>query len=700
MKNNSIKITLLIVLGFSFYLKGKTQEISDSLFNIISQENDVIILDEKISVNFSGKKAGFMFVNINKEITYKINSEEGIKKIQQLNIPETFDPTFIQHSSTAQSALRLYDKIIIDSIYTSVISPTKQEINNNYTLLKTNNKCLKDDFKYGNVIGYAINIKDITVGSIVKVKYKLNFPFDENWKQILSTRVFFHSKFPKIKYELNWSYPKLLQAETAFYQCKPIIDTINSVINLNWKLKNITGSLSEPGSYPYIDLPWFIFSPKPTVFLTYYYNTNEVDYAPLWYFLSYRRVSKFLNAKLDAEQGLKTSNQLAFNFFVEKFSEPGVIDSTGFKSLSNFQKWMIDEVKYNNDIDFYKELTKESMDKSGLDLKNGELKDHTRYDAYARMVSTFGLNYYISYPVDKRYGEISLNYFTTIYDCDMLVVSLLKNNTFTFLYPLADNSHYYFEELPFYFENIKTQVIPASYYGGYKEDLKKQYMTINTPSSNLTDNKRRTSSMVNVKIDENLFEFNTKVDLAGQYSTLCRGIYKNLPSDSSVNYLYHEKAYNINKNVKVNKEILNQVSFVFPFSSVVNLEYNTTNCISKKDSILKIDLNSWFKHITYPTYKSSYRFLNYYSDFIGTDAYVYIIKFDKPVELILPELGTEIHNEFGDYSFKTEQIDEFQIKVTSFFAVKSRKINANSIGQVNEIYQTIVNDKFLNFKLK
>jgi hypothetical protein len=79
---------------------------------------------------------------------------------------------------------------------------------------------------------------------------------------------------------------------------------------------------------------------------------------------------------------------------------------------------------------------------------------------------------------------------------------------------------------------------------------------------------------------------------------------------------------------------------------------------------------------------------------------VYIIKFDKPVELILPEMGTEIHNEFGDYSFKTEQIDEFQIKVTSFFAVKSRRINANNIGQVNEVYQTIVNDKFLTFKLK
>ncbi len=157
---------------------------------------------------------------------------------------------------------------------------------------------------------------------------------------------------------------------------------------------------------------------------------------------------------------------------------------------------------------------------------------------------------------------------------------------------------------------------------------------------------------------------------------------------------------NINKNVKVNKEILNQVSFVFPFSSVVNLDYSTNNCITKNDSILKIDLNSWFKHITYPTYKTSYRFLNYYSDFIGTDAYVYVIKFDKPVELIIAELGAEVHNEFGDYSFKIEQLDEYQIKLTSFLAVKSRRVFANNIGQVNEVYKTIAKDKFLTFKLK
>ena len=70
------------------------------------------------------------------------------------------------------------------------------------------------------------------------------------------------------------------------------------------------------------------------------------------------------------------------------------------------------------------------MDKSGQDLKNNELKDHNRFDVYAHMISSLGLDYYASYPVDKRYGEISNHYFTTIYDCDMLMVALLKNNTF------------------------------------------------------------------------------------------------------------------------------------------------------------------------------------------------------------------------------------------------------------------------------
>ncbi|OFX29719.1 MAG: hypothetical protein A2X08_17435 [Bacteroidetes bacterium GWA2_32_17] len=699
MRTYFIKTSLILIILFHYFC-GKTQEISDSLFNVIINNSDIIILNEKTTVNYTGRKADFMFVNISKEITYQINSENGINKIKRISIPEMFDPTFIQHSSTAQKTLRLFDKIIIDSIYTSVNSTIKPEIINNYTLLKKNNLCIKDDFKYGNIVGYYIDIKDITVGSVVKIKYSLNFPFDENWKQLLSTRIFFNSKFPKIKYELNWLFPKKLEVDTFFYKFKPEIDTLNNFIALKWKLNNLAGCIEEPGSYPYIDLPWFTFSPKPNVFLNYYYNTNEVDYAPLWYFLSYRRVKFFLNAKLDAELGLKTSNQLAFNSLAEKFIESKEKDSTGFYSLCNFQNWIVNEIKYNNDNDFYKELVKESMDKSGQDLKNNELKDHNRFDVYAHMISSLGLDYYASYPVDKRYGEISNHYFTTIYDCDMLMVALLKNNTFTFLYPLSDNSRYYFEELPFYFENIKTQVIPASYYGGYKEDIKKQYMSINTPSSKLTDNKRRTNSVVNVKIDENVFEFTTKVDLMGQYSTLTRNVYKHLPSDSSINSLYLEKAYNINKNVKINKEVITQSSIQYPYISVVNLEYSTNNCISKKDSVITINLNSWFKHIYYPTYTNNYRFTSYYSDFMGTDAYVYLIKFDKPIQLILSGAESESHNEFGDYVYKTEQVDEYQIKITSYLSIKAAKVNASNISLVNNIYQSVSNDKLLTLKIK
>ena len=126
------------------------------------------------------------------------------------------------------------------------------------------------------------------------------------------------------------------------------------------------------------------------------------------------------------ESGLKTSDQLAFNSLAENFKKTEENDSTGFFSLSNFQKWMVNDIKFNKDNDYYKVLVKESLDKSGLDLQDMELKDHNRYEAYARMICSLGLDYYVSYPVDKRYGEISNHYFTTIYDCDMLMVSVLK----------------------------------------------------------------------------------------------------------------------------------------------------------------------------------------------------------------------------------------------------------------------------------
>ena len=700
MNNYFRKVSLLTIVCLVLCIKGQTQIISDSLFKSITQHDDVIILDEKTSVSYAGKKADLMFVYINKEISYLVNSEEGIKEIKRIALPETFDPSFIQHSSTAQKTKRLYEKIIIDLVETSVKSPEKTEILNKYTLLKNENVCLKDDDKYGSVTEYSIDIDDIVKGSIVKIKYILHFPFDYNWKQLLSTRVFFHSKYPKMKYELNWLYPRKLEVDTFFYRSVPVVDTINNNVNLNWKFKNLPGCIDEPGSYPYVDLPWFIFSPKPNIFLYYYYNTNEVDYAPLWYLLSYRKVYKFLNAKLNVESGLKTSDQLAFNSLAENFKKTEENDSTGFFSLSNFQKWMVNDIKFNKDNDYYKVLVKESLDKSGLDLQDMELKDHNRYEAYARMICSLGLDYYVSYPVDKRYGEISNHYFTTIYDCDMLMVSVLKNKIFTFSYPVSDLSHYYLEELPFYFENIKTQIIPASYYGGYKEDLNKQYMIINTPASNLTDNKRRTNSFVNVKVDENVCDFKTKVDLSGQYSTLTRNIYKNLPVDSSINPLYFEKTYAINNSVKVLKETFNQASFQYPYNSVVNLEYTVSNGLAKKDSLLTINITPWFKHIYYPALLNTYRFTDFYADFLGTDTYMYILKFDKPVLLLSPAEEIKIDNGFGNYTYKVDQIDEYQIKLTSFFSVNSNKIKANNIIQVKDIYSGILSNKELVLKVK
>ena len=125
MNNYFRKVSLLTIVCLVLCIKGQTQIISDSLFKSITQHDDVIILDEKTSVSYAGKKADLMFVYINKEISYLVNSEEGIKEIKRIALPETFDPSFIQHSSTAQKTKRLYEKIIIDLVETSVKSPEK-----------------------------------------------------------------------------------------------------------------------------------------------------------------------------------------------------------------------------------------------------------------------------------------------------------------------------------------------------------------------------------------------------------------------------------------------------------------------------------------------------------------------------------------------------------------------------------------------
>jgi hypothetical protein len=111
--------------------------------------------------------------------------------------------------------------------------------------------------------------------------------------------------------------------------------------------------------------------------------------------------------------------------------------------------------------------------------------------------------------------------------------------------------------------------------------------------------------------------------------------------------------------------------------------------MKKEGDTLKIKIKDLINHLNKPEVCNTDRTLNYYPDFLGTDNYVYIFKFDKPITLLDDNLNTNVKNSFGEYIFQLEQIDEVSIKLSSHYSIYKELVTIDEFQEVCSIYQSI-----------
>ncbi|KAA3648972.1 MAG: hypothetical protein DWP98_07855 [Bacteroidetes bacterium] len=93
------------------------------------------------------------------------------------------------------------------------------------------------------------------------------------------------------------------------------------------------------------------------------------------------------------------------------------------------------------------------------------------------------------------------------------------------------------------------------------------------------------------------------------------------------------------------------------------------------------------------------RSLDYYTDFTGSDTYVYLLKFNKDVAVSNKEVLTKVKNKFGIYHFELTQLDSRSIKVSSYFLADKSVVEAKAIGNVVDVYSAINNIQDDSLKL-
>lgn len=518
--------------------------------------------------------------------------------------------------------------------------------------------------------------------------------------------MFFHGKYPKQKhyvcFDISKEFIRITHFDTAFFNSGNPTNRsyLNNGVKIEWSYKNLLGIIDEAGSRPYLELPYFtLISFYKMIFSSVALDEQKHAFDH-WVVSAHFTESQFTKNQFilkgyDWKKYLKEYD----NGYVE-IIEPFMNvknDPSRIGSLRSFQNWMSEDVKYHNGLDYYDGTLMALQQTPYKDLKNGFIRDLNIGNAYFEVFMKMDLGFGASYVADKRYGQMQPNYFFPMMENEFIIQATLMDSSKIFLLPKSDIRSYQIEELPFYYEDSKvmTLEIPT------KEDIKigKKYSISKTPKSEVQDNSRKTFSSVVVDLDSSKMTFQTRLNLSGQYSTLCRFIYKDKAPDPTINPIYTIPFYSISKDVKVKSIDVSKTKQVFPFNTTVSSKFESSNLISNTKQGYKIDLSEFIKFVYYPKLDTSNRMSDYYADFVGSDLYSYQFQFSENIKLASDSIKVKKENDFGSYELTIHQTAPDKVLLSCVFITKKEHLKKEDIEMLYEIYRELEKLKKLSIEV-
>ncbi|MDD2963526.1 MAG: hypothetical protein PHQ65_14430 [Bacteroidales bacterium] len=663
------------------------QQLNESDYHQSLVGESIEIVNDQMSVDMTGVKSSMIRFSVKRNVVLVIRTKEGLRDLNHMLIPEFFDQINITHAPSNIRQEKVYDNVKVDSVaawkFTGGVE-NKIQASKRLCSFKT----ITDIDRYGQLNYYRLSLTGAGVGDTLRLYYAASIPLEENWHHLFSIRMFHHSRWPRRNYHLTWTYPTRIDVDTLFFKSRPVVSKSNGQTVFEWSMTNLAGSLDENNGRPYMELPWFAFNPKLSEFMMLQYSNFDQEYIPSWILMSYHRESAVTLARINVQQGVRTTDLLKFNKVVDTIKQRFPADSSGFKTLGWFQKLMVEKAKYDMDVKYYSNEANYLLNKPGGDMASCLIRDRNRLTAYSNMLLRFDFSVLLAYPMDKRAGTISSKYFPNMVFDDLLFLTVLRDSSLVWIYPISDKARFYADELPFYFENTDVMLTVFTQMRGYKRDMSSDAMFFHTPASKTSDNTRKVNGLVEMDLVNGKAKFSSRVSLSGQYSTICRNTYRGLPVDSTVNMLYHKRVSDISPETKILRTKNGAVADKFPFLTQTTTEYETPLPAWVSDT-LTVDLSKWFHHVVDHEVAVGKRFTSYYPDFTGSDSWSFMIKLNQPASLLADLTPVKISNDFGQYSFEIKQLSPTELLVTSYYLVKAPVVAPEKMDQVNQINNAI-----------
>lgn len=373
-------------------------------------------------------------------------------------------------------------------------------------------------------------------------------------------------------------------------------------------------------------------------------------------------------------------------------------DTTDPFSIAEFMhNYTADQLKFKHDYYFIIHEEPGFVD-MGKYLKNGILRETARYQYYYHLFDRLNIEYFLVPFQDRRIAHVDVDRFHPLHMGNVGYGIILPDQSVMLFHPKTARFGWYTNELPFYFHNEFTfmipQTVPRKIYDKDPDQI--LYPIIKVSPSRKTENQKEVSGDWNINLEKGYCEVENDLALSGQFSTLTRGYYLYGWKDTTISPTYYADIFANYANIKVNSTVTKSEK-KFPFRHIFKLTSDSLpNIFSTIDGYKIVNL-SGLLNIHYEELDSSRQWADYQPDFCGIENYTIDLWFDKLVEIAdLEKFQLKIvEDEFELHSAITKMSDNgYQLTVR--WEINADRIPAKKIGSLSEAYRYL---KFLS-KLK
>ena len=660
------------------------------------------VLDDKLSIRIKNTKAQNLSLFFERRQVIRFGSDADILEHGRFVLPESLDPAFDSQLKPADQKdggpQPLWFNVRLDHFAARIIraNGTWGEIG---VFSGVHREEVRTPRSMETAWSYTLDLQAISPGDVVEVRWKYMVPYNnywegssgwrgfqwmDNWARLTSWRIFFHGDLPIREQTFSVAYHLkhgLVLGGTPPNNKKE--DGDNVVVT--WSNKSLPACTNEVNARLAADLPFVTvrLAPEDTRYFTRDRYSGIAHQQPYWMYVLRMREAKAFFWKQFAHKRVPDHQNKLFNDFVSGFTGRGPnLDKA--RLMERMHEEIATNFTYDDDQDWFNDID-HGLPRMGDQVHEKRLRNISRYDIYAKLANAIDAPYSTAYLLDKRVGTMNDHWLTPLWANEFLV-GVRDENDVLWMHPKCSPSGTLANELPFYWQGAPALLMDL-------EQLAMDYpdppLFVDLPVSDVNGNVRGIEYAV--EVDGAQSTGSVRVFLSGQFSTLGRGSYAELPMDGSVNPLYGSVAYDragIVPGVKIPSHLDTDPPFRFRTGADVDLPALVT---TGNDDLFSVDLSRFFAHVVPKDFYAAERDLPFYWDFPQDDRLIIELHFQGPVNVLnAEELERSASTPNASIERTVTQLSPHSIRVESRLLVIAEREEVSDAVQLEELLSVAI----------